>query len=106
MKKSIISYVMIFLSMLAYAQVGVGTTTPSDAAMLDVSSTINGTSFKGFSPLVVTISQRDVIAVTPADVGLLVFVNDSANGVVCLQYYDGVTWKCLNSSFGGRTLVA
>jgi hypothetical protein len=47
-----------------------------------------------------------VIAVTPVDVGLLVFVNDSANGVVCLQYYDGVTWKCLNSSFGGRTLVA
>lgn len=105
MKKCIFSFVMIFLSLLAYAQVGVGTTSPSDAAMLDVSSSVNGTTFKGFSPPVVTIAQRDMIAVTATDVGMLVFVNDSPNGVVCLQYYDGATWKCLNSSVSTRTVV-
>jgi hypothetical protein len=106
MKKYIFSFVMTCLSLMLYAQVGVGTTTPSNAAMLDVSSSINGTTFKGFSPPVVTISQRDMIAVTATDVGMLVFVNDVPNGVVCLQYYDGTTWKCLNSSSGTRTVVA
>jgi hypothetical protein len=106
MKKSIFSFAMIFISLLVYAQVGVGTVTPSDASMLDVSSTINGTSYGGFSPPVVNIAQRDLIPVTATDVGLLVFVNDSSNGVVCLQYYDGTIWKCLNSSVGTRTVVA
>ena len=105
MKKCIFSFVLIFLSLIAYSQVGVGTVSPSDASMLDVSSTVNGTTYGGFSPPVVTMAQRDLIPATVTDVGLLVFVNDSANGVVCLQYYDGTTWKCLNSSVGTRTVV-
>jgi len=88
------------------AQVGVGTSTPSDAAMMEVSSTVSGTNFKGFMPPRVDISERDMIPVVAADVGLMVFVDDPVNGVQCLQYYDGATWRCLGGASGTRTVVA
>ncbi|MEQ3654384.1 MAG: hypothetical protein ABNH00_00835 [Dokdonia sp.] len=106
MTKRFVYLIAILFVLPSFGQVGVGTTTPSNAAMLDVSSTITGTTYRGFSPPVVTIAQRDLIAVSPTDVGLLVFVNDPSNGVVCLQYYDGTIWSCLNSSVATRTVVA
>lgn len=89
------------------AQVGIGTTTPSNAAMLEVNGTNIVGEFKGFMPPVLTIAQRDLINVTTDDVGLLVFINDTVVGIQCLQYYTGTTWECANNtSATGFTVFA
>jgi len=90
-----------------FSQVGIGTTTPSDAAMLEVSSITASGDYKGFMPPVMTIAQRDLINVTSADAGLLVFINDSIEGVQCLQFYTGSGWECANNaSATGFTVFA
>jgi len=106
MKKSYLLIVFLFLKCISYAQVGIGTTTPSPASMLEVSSTSDGgTSYRGFMPPVMTIAQRDLINVTTTDVGLLVFINDSVVGVQCLQFYTGTTWVCTDDpSYLGFTV--
>ncbi len=107
MRKYIIQIIFLFLVGSSYAQVGIGTTTPSAAAMLEVSPTTNGFTYRGLMPPVMTVSQRDLINVTSADVGLLVFINDSVTGIQCLQFYTGTTWVCTNdSSAAGFTVFA
>lgn len=75
------------------AQVGIGTTDPSEASMLEVSSTSNGTDYKGLMPPRVTIEQRDLIEPDSDDIGLLVFVNDSDDSEYCLQIWNGDSWQ-------------
>ena len=61
---------------------GIGTTSPDNSALMDLSSTN-----KGFLPPRMTSIQRTTI-VTPA-AGLLVFQTDSPVGY---YYYTGTTW--------------
>lgn len=80
-----------------YSQVGIGTTTPSPASMLEVSSTSDeGDTYGGFMPPRVPDNDaRDLIAPSPMDVGLLVFVESSG----CLQIWNGSEWenmKCIS----------
>ncbi|MEL6813104.1 MAG: hypothetical protein AAFP76_17420 [Bacteroidota bacterium] len=80
-----------------YAQVGVGTTNPSPAAMLEISSTSDGgSSYKAFMPpRVPTAAARNSINAAAADTGLIVFVDD----LECLQIWNGTSWEsvhCLN----------
>jgi hypothetical protein len=74
--------------------VGIGTTTPDDAALLDVSSTT-----KGILPPRMTTTQRDAISSPPA--GLLVY-NTSLN---CNETYNGSSWVSnthyIGESYGG-----
>lgn len=95
MKKSYLFIAFLFFIGISDAQVGIGTTTPSPASMLEISPTSDGgSSFRGLMPPVMTIAQRNLINITTTDVGLLVFINDSIVGVRCLQFYTGTTWVC------------
>ncbi|MBA3985032.1 MAG: hypothetical protein H0X63_00260 [Flavobacteriales bacterium] len=95
MKTTVLSIFVFFLSLSLFSQVGINTTTPSPAAVLDINSSNDGTNFGGLMPPKVTIAQRDLIPVTPADDGLLVYVTDGVNRY--LQIYDGVdgVWRTI-----------
>ncbi|MBT0608698.1 hypothetical protein [Aequorivita echinoideorum] len=98
MKHIILSVIFGLTVCILSAQVGIGTTNPSAAAMLEVSSQTDGNGpYLGFMPpRVPNVSARDAIAVTAADVGLMVFVKS----IGCLQMWDGSHWEsvqCLNS---------
>lgn len=80
---------------LSFAQVGIGTTTPSEKAMLEISSQVDGTGdYRGFlPPRVPSNTQRDAINPGAEDKGLIVYVNDSK----CIELWNGAAWvsvKC------------
>jgi uncharacterized protein (TIGR02145 family) len=84
MKKLLLSGILVATSLISYAQVGIGTTTPNPSAALDVTSTT-----KGLLPPRMTEAQRDAIS-TPA-AGLIVYCTDcGANGD--LQLFNGTSW--------------
>lgn len=96
MKALITVSVFLFFN-IAFSQVGINTTTPSPASVLDISSSNNGSNYGGLMPPRVTISQRDLITVTAADDGLLVYVMD---GIIrSLQIYNGVEdiWEIIHT---------
>ncbi|MFA7274677.1 MAG: hypothetical protein WC044_12485 [Crocinitomicaceae bacterium] len=74
-------YVLAFLPFLAQAQVGVGTATPDNSAMLEVSTTDKGILFPRLTTL-----QRTAIA-SPAS-GLYVFDTNTKS----LWYFNGTIW--------------
>src|SRR5690554_6048267 len=95
-KKYLLLFSILALSTESYSQVGIGTTEPSPAAMLEVSSQTNGTGdYKGFMPpRVPDVDARNSIPVSAADDGLMVYVQD----IGCLQIWDGSGWeniKCI-----------
>jgi microcystin-dependent protein len=78
--------------------VGIGTTTPSTKAALDVSSTT-----QGFLPPRMTSAQRNAISSPPA--GLQIFNADRR----CLEFYTGAEWSSPTpagtiQTFGGGTV--
>ena len=75
------------------SQVGINTTTPSTAAVLEVSSSSDGVNFGGFMPPRVTPTERDLIPVTTSDVGLMVYVVNPPNSQ--MQIWDGSAWQNL-----------
>lgn len=68
-------------------ELGVGTTTPSSKAILDLTSTT-----KGFLPPRMTTAQRDAITSVPA--GLMIY-NTSTNK---LNFYNGSAWEAVTSA--------
>jgi hypothetical protein len=84
---------LFLFSFFMFSQVGIGTTNPSAAAVLDISGTSsNGTRFGGLMPpRVPSQIQRDAIPVNSADIGLLVFVQDSAT----FQMWNGIHWETI-----------
>jgi len=106
MKKIILGVFFVMCLMLqANAQVGIGTTTPNPGAMLDVSSTANGTTFGALRLPVVTIAERDLIDVSTDPRGLIVYVYDAANFVDCLQFYTGSFWTCIESDKNSQKVI-
>ncbi len=83
-KNTLIAIAAFFATTAAYAQVGIGTTTPNSSAALDITSTT-----KGLLPPRMTAAQRNAIA-TPAQ-GLIIYcTNCGANGEA--QLYNGTAW--------------
>lgn len=72
---------LLTFSSLSFAQVGIGTVTPDQSSVLDVTSTT-----QGFLPPRLTTLQRDAI-VTPAE-GLTIYNTT----VHCLETYNGTNW--------------
>ncbi len=91
MKKYLFFLGMALLASNFYGQVGIGTTTPSRASMLEISSQTNGSGpYKGLMPpRVPHIAARDAINPTAEDEGLLIFVQSSR----CLQIWTGISWE-------------
>jgi len=87
MMKKIVFSLMILLSSLLEAQIGIGTTTPNASAILDVTSTS-----KGLLLPRMTTSQRDAVA-SPA-AGLMIF-NTTTNKV---NIFVGSGWDELNTT--------
>ena len=88
MKKRFLTYLFIFSSLIAFSQVGINTTNPSPASVLDVESSSDNVNYGGFLPPRVSLTQRNSIPVTAADDGLMVFLQEGTTR--CLQLYDGV----------------
>lgn len=84
---------LLFGNYFLYAQVGIGTTSPSESSMLEINSEASDGSFKGMMPPRVTVAQRDLINPTDADTGLMVFVNDPDASIYGLQVYNGTFWE-------------
>jgi len=88
--KRILFLLIVFTFFYSHSQVGIGTTTPSDAAMLEVSSQTPSGDFKGMMPpRVPTNVDRDAINPQATDIGLLVFVMDTG----CLNIWNGTSWE-------------
>lgn len=85
-----ITVISLFLSLNLFAQVGIGTVTPSPKSMLDVSSTSDGgTTYRGLMPPRVPSNvERNSINPNNSDTGLLVFVESTG----CLQMWSGASW--------------
>ncbi|MBX2828371.1 MAG: hypothetical protein KTR22_09415 [Flavobacteriaceae bacterium] len=71
-----------------FAQVGVNTTTPSNASVLEVAATDDNVNYGGFLPPRVSLTERDAIPVTAADDGLMVYLQEGATR--CVQIYNAV----------------
>ncbi|MGB0975324.1 MAG: hypothetical protein ACPGU9_10070, partial [Flavobacteriaceae bacterium] len=85
--------ILLLVTNIALAQVGIGTTTPSSAAVLHL-ETANYSTAKvgGFIMPVVTEAEQAAIPVetsTTRDDGLMVFVSDPGTGKWCWDIYDG-----------------
>lgn len=92
----IVFFMLTAVPFIGYSQVAIGTNSPSDAAALEVSSQIDGVGpYKGLMPPRVPLeTDRDAIPTTPADNGLLVFVE--ATG--CLDIFNGSFWEHIKCS--------
>ena len=103
MKKIIFILVCIF-KINAYSQVGIGTTTPNESAILQLES-----NNKGLLITRLTEEQKNAIEL-PAN-GLLIYQTDNDTG---FYYYNGVTWVNIDNQTanevgynnGGSNLVA
>lgn len=84
MKKLTLSLTFLYSTLIVFAQVGIGTASPSNSAQLELKSTT-----RGFLPPRMTTGERDAIA-TPA-AGLQVF-NTSTN---CLEFYVNGLWQTI-----------
>lgn len=96
-----IVFILLAITSFSYAQVGIGTTTPSSAAVLHL-ETANYTTTKvgGFIMPVVTEAEQSAIPVdvsTTRDDGLMVFVSDPGTGKWCWDIYDAeqLVWRSI-----------
>jgi uncharacterized protein (TIGR02145 family) len=85
---------LLFFSIVTFAQVGIGTTTPDGSAKLDVSSTT-----KGFLPPRLTTTERNQIN-SPA-AGLMIY-NTTLSAI---QFYTGTSWISANYAFSDTSLL-
>jgi hypothetical protein len=79
-------------------QVGINTTNPSSASVLDVSSSSDNINFGGFlPPRVNSTVERNAIETLTSDTGLLIFVKSTG----CYQIWNGMHWEdihCVTSA--------
>ena len=100
MKK--IAFLLLFCSGLLSAQVGINTTTPSNASVLHLESLNNSGTHGGFMPPVVDLAERALIPVTAADDGMMIFLSDGTTR--CVQIYNAldaqwVDFYCMSAPF-------
>ncbi len=89
-----IKLLLILVGFSGFAQVGIGTQTPSENAILEISSQLGDDEiYRGFlPPRVVDESERNAISPTSDDIGLIVYVNTTG----CLEFWDGAFWQKIN----------
>ncbi|WP_124981465.1 hypothetical protein [Nonlabens xiamenensis] len=82
------------------AQIGIGTTNPDPAAVLDIHAEISPGHFGGLKLPTVNSAQRDLIA-TPIPDGMMIYYREAGNR--CVQLYDAqaanwVNFYCMNAA--------
>ncbi len=87
--------VLTIASTLMFSQVGINTTTPSPASVLDINSSSDGVNYGGFMIPRVSLLERNAIPVTAADDGLMVFLIEG--NTRCIQIYNGVDTQWENA---------
>lgn len=95
MKKLLFLLNFLGVMVFCHAQVGINTTSPSSAAVLDLNSNM-GSSYGGFLPPRMTVAQRDAMTLTSAEDGMMAYVTFTT-GERCLQLYNGSTmmWESI-----------
>ena len=86
MKK--ITFLLLFMSSIIFAQVGINTTSPSAASVLHLESLNSSGTYGGFMPPKVNLVQRALIPVTTIDDGMMIYLSDG--GKRCLQFYNAI----------------
>ncbi len=86
MKHFILRFLFLFTGIATFSQVGINTVTISDAAVLDIASSSDGITFGGFHIPHVTLAERNSIAVSAADDGLMVYLSEGDTR--CVQLYN------------------
>lgn len=84
MKK--ITFLLLFISSIIFAQVGINTTTPSKASVLHLKALNSSGVYGGFMPPKVSLAERALIPVTISDDGMMIYLSDGAKR--CLQFYN------------------
>jgi hypothetical protein len=103
MKTIIFNLFFVSISIGAYAQTGIGTTTPEVSAKLDVSSTN-----KGFLPPRVTLTgTTDNTTIPSPATGLLVYNTGNNNGLAAGYYFwNGAVWATIATAGGSGSVAA
>ncbi|MDT8346410.1 MAG: hypothetical protein RQ756_01310 [Flavobacteriaceae bacterium] len=78
---------------LLYPQVGIGTTTPSPNATLEVNGEIRTNQYGGLILPRLTVAQRDSIPVTADDDGMLIYLIDGSNRFIQVYNHPSATWQ-------------
>ena len=88
MKK--IFLLLLIIPMIGFSQVGIGTTTPSASSMLEISSSADGTTYKGLiPPRLPSQAEKANINPTTLDIGLMIFVESTGT----LEMWNGAGWE-------------
>lgn len=96
MKKIFLISVLLLLNTFVFSQMGLGTSSPNQKAVLDLSSTS-----KGFLPPRMSNIQKTAIVTPPA--GLMLWCSDcGANGE--MQVYNGVSWIILSGAISATLM--
>ncbi|WP_298139791.1 hypothetical protein [Flavobacterium sp.] len=91
MRKIILFTITILLTqMVAFSQVGIGTTSPNASSMLDITSSNSGL-------LIPRMTEAQKLAIVSPATGLLIFQTNVVSG---FWYYNGTTWTTFSASSG------
>lgn len=96
--KPILLTALLLASIFSFAQVGIGTNTPDNNAVLELKSTT-----KGFLPPRLTPAQRSTLASSLSDVQKGLMVADSASGKP--YFWTGAAWKDASTYSGTAPVV-
>ncbi|MCK7589766.1 tail fiber protein [Subsaxibacter sp. CAU 1640] len=80
--KYIALLIAFFIGIITYAQVGIGTSTPDNSSVLDISSSDKGI-------LIPRLSAIERLSITSPAEGLMVYQTDDVEG---FYFYDGTSW--------------
>ncbi len=97
--KQTLNILLLLINFFSFAQVAIGTTAPSSAAVLHLQKKAYSTIVRGgFLMPVVTELEQALIPVVKADDGMQVFVSDPSTGKWCWEVWDGklLRWRSIN----------
>lgn len=86
MRKNYLFLLLLFAQFIVYSQVGINTTSPSNASVLDIESSADGINYGGLMIPRVTLTERNLIPATASDDGLMVYLIDGTNR--CIQIWN------------------
>ncbi|MGB2684251.1 MAG: hypothetical protein WBC43_04470, partial [Olleya sp.] len=88
----ILTFLMLFCTLISFGQVGINTTTPDPSSILDVTSTDKGL----LIPRIALTSTSDVSTITSPSISLLIYNTATVSNITPGYFYwDGTEWSKL-----------